>query len=49
MSSSTFNLRFKFITGLVLFAIAFGLCISVIGAAVEMGRDNADNGSGQSV
>lgn len=30
MSSSTFNLRFKFITGLVLFAIALGLCISVI-------------------
>ena len=30
MVSSAFNLRFKFITGLVLFALALGLCISVI-------------------
>lgn len=30
MDSSAFNLRFKFITGLVLFALALGLCISVI-------------------
>lgn len=29
MSASTFNLRFKFITGLVLFAFALGICISV--------------------
>lgn len=30
MGLSSFNLRFKFITGVVLFALALGLCISVI-------------------
>ncbi|OGR26802.1 MAG: hypothetical protein A2277_17485 [Desulfobacterales bacterium RIFOXYA12_FULL_46_15] len=30
ITSPTFNLRFKFITGLVLFALALGLCTSVI-------------------
>ncbi|MCP4718706.1 MAG: DUF3365 domain-containing protein, partial [Desulfobacteraceae bacterium] len=30
MLSQTFNLRFKFITGLVLFAGALGICISII-------------------
>ena len=30
MSSQTFSLRFKFITGLVLFAAALGICISTI-------------------
>ena len=30
MTSNTFNLRFKFIIGLVMFALALGLCIGVI-------------------
>ncbi len=30
MLSQTFTLRFKFITGLVLFAMALGLCITII-------------------
>ncbi|WP_457552558.1 c-type heme family protein [Desulfobacula sp.] len=30
MTSHKFNLRFKFITGLVLFALALGLCITII-------------------